>query len=397
MVLAVKKHPKADLVPQTPAQRLARLLDPAARTLPARLVRGINITVVLAGLAAVVLASDPGFHDGVEPVVVVALVMFGIEYLGRLWVAPERVRCAAEKAGLARRRWASSPLGVVDLLSALAIPAALLAGVPAIEADLLGVLWVFKLARYSQGLAVLGRAVCMEAEPLLGVLFAFLVVLLCAAVLAHVIEGEGQPEVFGTVPKALWWTIVTLTTTGYGDVVPQTAAGRLLGGVVMMCGIGVFALWAAILATGFSQEMRRRAFVKTWDLVARVPLFRDVGASVIAEVAQRLRQREVAPGGTVVRKGEPGDCMYFIVSGEVEIELPSRSLHLTDGDFFGELALITGERRNATTTASKETQLLVLDIADFRDLAARYPVLTNAIQREAERRLGQHVPADDLE
>ena len=375
--------------PLSPAQRLARLLDPAARSLPARLVRGSNIVVVLAGLLGVVLASHPAFHGLVEPLVRAALLFFVIEYLVRLWVAPETVRRDAERPGQARRRWMVSPLGVVDLLGATAIPAALLAGLPTVEAQLLGVLWVFKLARYSQGLAVLGRVLRTEAEPLLGVMFAFLVVLLCASVLAHLVEGESQPEAFGTVPKALWWTIVTLTTTGYGDVTPQTAAGRVLGGLVMTCGIGVFALWAAILATGFSQEMRRRAFIKTWDLVARVPLFRNVGASVIAEVAQRLRHREVASGTTILRKGESGDCMYFIVTGEVAVQLSSQTLQLVDGDFFGELALITGDRRSATATTSKPTQLLVLDIADFRDLAARHPELTDAIQREADLRLGR--------
>ena len=211
------------------AQRMARLLDPATRSLPARVVRGINVGVVLIGLIGVVLASHPAFHVQVEPLIQVALLIFVLEYLVRLWVASERVRRDAEGAGKARWRWMVSALGVVDLLGATAIPVALLVGVAPVEAELLGVLWVFKLARYSQGLAVLGRVVRTEAESLLGVMFAFLVVLLCAAVLAHFIEGQVQPEGFGTVSKALWWTIVTLTTTGYGDVTPQTAAGRVLG------------------------------------------------------------------------------------------------------------------------------------------------------------------------
>jgi len=81
--------------------------------------------------------------------------------------------------------------------------------------------------------------------------------------------------------------------------------------------------------------------------------------------------------------------MYFIVTGEVAVQLSSQTLQLVDGDFFGELALITGDRRSATATTSKPTQLLVLDIADFRDLAARHPELTDAIQREADLRLGR--------
>jgi voltage-gated potassium channel len=283
-----------------------------------------------------------------------------------------------------------SARGLVDLSGAVLIPVAWIVGVSVANAEMLGVLWVFKLARYSPGLAVLWRVIQLEAEPLIGVLFAFLVVLLCAAVLAYLLEGQAQPAVFGTVSKSLWWTIVTLTTTGYGDVTPVTVPGRMLAGLVMMCGILVFSLWAGILATGFSQEMRRRAFLKTWDLVARVPLFQNVGAAVIADVAQRLRACEVGSGSVVVRRGDIGDCMYFIVSGDIEIQAASDVIfRLKDGDFFGEMALITGTRRRATAVALKSSQLLILDIADFRDLAARHPDLAAAIRSEAERRMGK--------
>ena len=135
--------------------------------------------------------------------------------------------------------------------------------------------------------------------------------------------------------------------------------------------------------------MRRRAFLRTWDLVARVPLFHDVGAVVIAEVAQRLRPREVDAGQVIVRKGDSGDCMYFIVQGEIQVQLGDAAPRLGDGAFFGELALITGAPRNATVVATRTTQLLSLDIADFRDLAARHPALTDAIHEEARRRLGR--------
>ena len=86
--------------------------------------------------------------------------------------------------------------------------------------------------------------------------------------------------------------------------------------------------------------------------------------------------------------------MYFIVSGDIEIQTtPTTSFHLKDGDFFGEMALITGARRSATAIATGPCQLLMLDIADFRDLAARYPDMTLAIHAEAKRRM--HADADD--
>ncbi len=371
-------------------QWVAGLLDPASRRPGARLVRMVNIAFIITGLIGVLLASDAGVIPEEGVLVGGPLAAFMIEYLVRLWIIPDMWAAHGDPAGRLRLRWMLSARGLVDLSGAVLIPVAWIVGVSVANAEMLGVLWVFKLARYSPGLAVLWRVIQLEAEPLIGVLFAFLVVLLCAAVLAYLLEGQAQPAVFGTVSKSLWWTIVTLTTTGYGDVTPVTVPGRMLAGLVMMCGILVFSLWAGILATGFSQEMRRRAFLKTWDLVARVPLFQNVGAAVIADVAQRLRACEVGSGSVVVRRGDIGDCMYFIVSGDIEIQAASDVIfRLKDGDFFGEMALITGTRRRATAVALKSSQLLILDIADFRDLAARHPDLAAAIRSEAERRMGK--------
>lgn len=107
-----------------------------------------------------------------------------------------------------------------------------------------------------------------------------------------------------------------------------------------------------------------------------------------------LRPREVPEGYVVMRRGEPGDCMYFLVSGEIEIRVRP-NVRLGPGDFFGEMALITGRPRTATAVATKYCVLLTLHVTDFRHLAARKPELTEAINREAARRLaeGRHAGA----
>lgn len=127
--------------------------------------------------------------------------------------------------------------------------------------------------------------------------------------------------------------------------------------------------------------------MKTWDLVAKVPFFRDIGAAAIAEIARLLRPRAVGPGTVVVRRGEAGDCMYFIVEGEIKVQIDP-PLRLGAGSFFGEIALITGAPRSATAVAVALCTLLVLDIVDFRQFAVHNPVLDQAIRDEAERRLG---------
>jgi voltage-gated potassium channel len=258
------------------------------------------------------------------------------------------------------------------------------------EASLFAFVWVFKLVRYAPGLASLQRVISDARHALLSVLLGFCIVLLLSASLAYLLERAAQPDVFGSIPAALWWAIVTLTTTGYGDVIPQTAAGRVLAGAVMVSGILVFALWAGILATGFAEETRRREFLRTWELVAKVPFLHDIGASTIADVARLLRPRDFPAGAVIVRRGEHGDCMYFVASGEVEIRLTPQPIYLGAGNFFGEIALLTGAPRNATVVTTQRCTLLSLDIVDFRELLGRQHDLARIIHEEAERRL---VPA----
>jgi voltage-gated potassium channel len=366
---------------------LKSILDPESRMAAARAFRLIHHLAVALSLAAaieVTARSPPLERSLLADLALLAAGLFLAEWLLRLVAAP--ALSVPPGRPWARLRYLLSFLGLVDLVSAAALPAALLLGVPLELAVTAAVLPILKLTRYVAGFSLIGRVLRNERGTLLGVLAAFAMVLLLAGTAQYLLEHEAQPATFGSVGASLWWCIVTLTTAGYGDAIPVTAAGRMLAGLVMVLGIAVFALWAGIIASGFAAEMRRHDFLRTWTLVAQVPLFRALGAGVIAEVARCLRPRQVPAGATVVRKGDPGDCMYFIVAGEVEVALQARSVRLVAGDFLGEMALITGEPRRATVTAVSQTRLLTLDIADFRLLAGQHPELTRAIEEEAARR-----------
>ena len=126
----------------------------------------------------------------------------------------------------------------------------------------------------------------------------------------------------------------------------------MLGGVVMISGIMVFALWAGILATGFAEETRRREFLRTWDLVSKVPFFHDIGASAIADVARLLRPREYSAGAVIMRRGEHGDCMYSVAAARSKFGSARNRCRLGAGQFFGEIALLTGGPRTATVVAT---------------------------------------------
>ena len=115
---------------------------------------------------------------------------------------------------------------------------------------------------------------------------------------------------------------MTLTTVGYGDVVPVTLAGRIVAGCTMVTGMLMLALPIGIVATAFSEEIHKREFVVTWGMLSRVPLFASLNASEIAEVMPYLRAQTIPADTLIVRKGDPARCMYFI-STAVEVELPS--------------------------------------------------------------------------
>ena len=276
--------------------------------------------------------------------------------------------------------------GLVDAAGATAVPIALALGVDPKTAWLLGVLWLLKVIPGIPGLRQLRRVLVQESGPLLSVLVIFLMVLFLASVAVYFLERDVQPATFGNIPSALWWAVATLTTTGYGDVVPITPLGRLVAAFVMICGLGVFGLWTGILATGFAAETRRDNFLKTWESVTKVPFFAALGPSAIADVTQMLRTMDLPARTMIIRKGQTGDCMYFIAAGEVEVDLPGNKVTLGDGAFFGEMALLGNNLRSANITTTRVSKLLVLDLVDFRMLMARHPDLAETIDAEARRR-----------
>jgi voltage-gated potassium channel len=281
--------------------------------------------------------------------------------------------------------------GMIDGISAIAIPIALAAGVERRTAFLLGIIWLLKIAPDTAGFKQLRRVIAQESEQLGSVMIIFALVLYAASVIVHVLERDAQPAIFGTIHGTLWWAIVTLTTTGYGDAVPVTGLGRIVASMVMICGIGVLGMLVGVLATGYAAEARRSQFIRTWELVSKVPFFRDLAHGAIVDVTNTLRRLELPARAIVVRKGAAGDCMYFIASGEVEVELPDRKIPLPQGSFFGELALLTDSPRTATVVTKTDTALLVLDLLDFRTLTARHPELAAAIDAEAKRRVEENL------
>jgi len=347
------------------------------------------VFVIVVDVTAMILASvpeiDARFGAWLTAVKIGALCVFALEYAARLWTVaghtPRKLSPLRDRLG-----YVFSSLGIIDLLAFLPASVALVAGSRRTLA-VLGVLPFFKLVRYSPAMRSLFAAIHAERRTLVGCLVILTGAVLLFASLLYAIERDVQPEKFGTIPQAMWWAIVTLGTVGYGDVVPVTLLGKFVAGFTIICGLAMIALPVAIISTAFAEEVKRRDFVVTWGMLARVPLFAHLSAAEIADIMRLLRARTIESGEILVRRGEPATSMYFITAGEVEIELPSQHVRLSDGAFFGEIALLHRTRRSGTVTATRKTRLLLLDALDFHSLIERVPALAAHVKKTAKARL----------
>lgn len=187
-----------------------------------------------------------------------SVAVFTAEYVLRLWSCTADPRYAGAARG--RLRFALTPMALIDLLAIapfyLEFVAFDLRFVRVLR--LFRLFRIFKLARYADSMRTLGTVLRSRREELLVTLFVVIVLLVFASSAMYYVEHEAQPEQFSSIPASMWWGAATLTTVGYGDIYPVTAAGRLLGAAIAILGVGLFALPTGILASAFSEELQKR-------------------------------------------------------------------------------------------------------------------------------------------
>ncbi|TVR04313.1 MAG: ion transporter [Phormidium sp. GEM2.Bin31] len=188
--------------------------------------------------------------------------VFSIEYVLRLWSCTVIPKYRHPLFG--RLKFIFTPLAIIDLLAIL--PFFLSLYIPLFSPQfrigrtvrLIRFFRVLKLHRYTDSLSILVRVYRLKKEELFLTFFVLTVLLFISSTLIYFAEHSAQPEAFSSIPAAIWWGTITLTTVGYGDVYPVTVLGRILGGSLAVLGIGLFALPAGILASGFSEELAAR-------------------------------------------------------------------------------------------------------------------------------------------
>ncbi len=356
-----------------------------------RIVDGVIVLLIVVSLTAVALESVPAvsakYHAVFVIIEIIALIAFSLEYGLRLWAAVEHPLYRHLPAFQARLKYASSAPGIIDLVAVLPFWFAWILP-PEFQVVLVfRIVRFLKLGRYSPAMRSLLDALYAERRALVGCFVILIGAALISATLMHLIEGAAQPQKFGTIPDAMWWAVATLGTIGYGDVVPVTPLGRVLGVCTIFVGLIMVALPVGIVATAFANDIHRRDFIVTWGMVARVPLFAGLDARQISEIMRLLQAQRVEPGTIIARRGEPAHSMYFVAAGEVEIDLPERCVRLGAGHFFGEIAVLRGARRSGTARALSRTSLLVLDARDVHILMDQEPMIAQRIRETARRRV----------
>ncbi|MCJ9429017.1 cyclic nucleotide-gated ion channel [Kordiimonas marina] len=360
------------------------------------------IGLILANLAAVALETVPAYwekyHHFFHWFDVVSVIIFTIEYVARVWASAERESVAGDTAFMRRVRYVLSPSALIDLLAIL--PFYLYLGavttVDLRELRVFRLLRLLKLVRYSPALSSLGRVIYAERRALIAALIIMMGLLFFAATIMYGVEHEAQPQAFGSIPEALWWALSTLTTVGYGDVVPVTVTGKIIGGFVMIFGLAFFALPIGIVASGFSDEVHRREFVVPVGVVEDFPVFSRLPREVAHEVATRVRSLAIAPGTVLSHRMDVDNGLYFVMSGEVSAFFKHRPIPMRSGDFVGECGLINENRHQPAAVAHTRCRVMWLESTDLHMILSIYPDLGDQIITYAGERLAEFVEASYL-
>jgi len=215
---------------------------------------GLIVLNVLATIAGTVGTVQERYGAALRAFEVLSVVVFTAEYLLRIWACVEDTSYNGSIEG--RIEFAKTLPALIDLIAVL--PFYLSLGLDLRFVRVLRLLRVFRLAkaaRYFPALRLFGRVFREKREEIVVSLSFLAILLVMTSSLIYYVERGAQPDTFGSIPEALWWSVVTVTTVGYGDAYPVTAFGQVLGGMVALLGTGIGAIPAGLLASGFNEVL----------------------------------------------------------------------------------------------------------------------------------------------
>ncbi len=220
------------------------------------------IALIALNVVAVIFETLPGLDQGWRHIFywfeVFSIVIFSFEYVLRIWSAVDDDEVDYSHPFFGRLRYILTPMALIDLIVILPFYLGFFIAFDLRFLRVLRLLRIFKLTRYSSSMSLLLNVLREEGRAIGAAMFVLMLMLVLTASLAYLAEHKVQPEAFGSIPAAMWWAVITMTTVGYGDVVPITIWGKLMGAGIGILGIGMVALPAGLLSSGFSNELHRR-------------------------------------------------------------------------------------------------------------------------------------------
>jgi voltage-gated potassium channel len=188
-----------------------------------------------------------------------SVIIFGAEYIARIWASSER-KDTRHSSGFRRRlSYIFSFTGIIDFLAIVpSILAIFITSVDLRWLRVLRLLRLLKISHYSTALEDLWSAIRHERSSFVAALYLFGIALFFSSAMMYVAENTAQPDKFRSIPETMWWSLITLTTVGYGDVSPLTPLGKIIGAVTAIMGVCVVALLTGIVANAFANQVARR-------------------------------------------------------------------------------------------------------------------------------------------
>lgn len=227
-----------------------------------RIVDIILIILITLNVLSVILETLPSLQNRYQlfftSFEAFSVIIFSIEYFSRVWSAVENADSDYAHPIWGRLRYMLTPMAMIDLIVILPFYLGLFVDVDLRFMRVLRLLRVFRLTRYSSSMALLLKVLADEARSVGAVLFVLCLLIIMASSLIYLVEHDAQPKAFNSIPDAMWWAVITMTSVGYGDVTPVTVMGKILASVISIISIGIVALPAGILASGYNEALRQR-------------------------------------------------------------------------------------------------------------------------------------------
>ncbi len=232
------------------------------RSISAKVINLLLIILIISNVIAAIFESEADYHQLYQQEFalfeLISLSIFCVEYLLRVWCCIEGKKYQYLSKTKARLKYILTPMALIDLIAILPFIIAMFFAIDLRTLRLLRVLRLLKLTHYFKGFNIFITVIIKESKSIAAAVMVMIFLIIIAASLMHSIEGVAQPEVFGSIIHSFWWAVVTMTTVGYGDVVPITTAGKVISTFIMLIGVGLVALPAAMLAARFGEELRER-------------------------------------------------------------------------------------------------------------------------------------------